>query len=125
MNSFKRNLLISSIVLALCGVSISSPTNAEGIQITDQQKDKFYSIPDGGLQYQQSLGPNHVFSKMFIEQNDGYNFAGMSFVWINGAPFLTPIYWPREDLVHQQFPWLAYPPSTVPSACQFEPWNCK
>jgi len=94
--------LTSLLVLAYC-----QPAPATGIQISKEVRDEFFQLPEGVIQQQVSLGDNHVFSKM-VSYPLGY--AGMTFIWINGIPWLIPVYFPHTETVNSVYPWLQYPP---------------
>lgn len=93
--------------IAIAALILASSVEAAGIR---GDAEKFFPIPNGIPQYEQSLdiGGKHVFSPMLATSERG--FAGYSFIWIHGTPWLVPIYFPSEEMVHRLYPWLTYLP---------------
>lgn len=115
-------LKLTTVVSVACIIGYCAPAHTEGVQLTPSITRDF--TPEGLRQYAQSISPDHVFSKMVVEPvTTGENYAGSSYVFINGTPFLVRLYWPEEADVHLQYPWLTYPPVVPP--CNFpQPTIC-
>lgn len=77
--------------------------------------------PPGYLQYLDSKSDDATFTKMDTIAN---GLAGYSYIWINGIPFLVPVYFPHQQYVQQKFPWYNYDP-TMSTPCAMQPFHCR
>lgn len=100
------------LLIAICiGWLMSSPANSAEINGhfggVKANASGWWSGPNGGrLQYELSKTDAAPFSKITGQEN---GFAGFSHIWINGIPWLVPVFFADMDTVSQAYPWYSYP----------------
>lgn len=113
------SMFLWSIVVVCVMVLMSAPANAQ----VKGDPEKFFPLPQYDA-YLVSLTTENPFSKIVVGGNTSLeNRAGSTMIFINGIPWMVPVYYPTQYEVQALTPWYPWPPR-INSACQFEPWNC-